>query len=71
MAFVGATGAGKSTILKLLNRFYDVTNGSICIDGQDIRDVDLRRCVSLFPRSCPECPCILLYVTVDESRRRL
>ncbi|KAH6634036.1 hypothetical protein B0J18DRAFT_6634 [Chaetomium sp. MPI-SDFR-AT-0129] len=41
IAFVGATGAGKSTILKLLDRFYDVTKGSIKIDGQDIRDVDL------------------------------
>ncbi|KAL1901939.1 hypothetical protein Sste5346_001645 [Sporothrix stenoceras] len=41
VAFVGATGAGKSTILKLLDRFYDVTEGSIKIDGQDIRDVDL------------------------------
>jgi ABC-type transport system involved in Fe-S cluster assembly fused permease/ATPase subunit len=41
VAFVGATGAGKSTILKLLNRFYDVTAGSVMIDGQDIRDVDL------------------------------
>ncbi|KAK4240854.1 hypothetical protein C8A03DRAFT_12866 [Achaetomium macrosporum] len=41
VAFVGATGAGKSTILKLLDRFYDVTKGSIEIDGQDIRDVDL------------------------------
>ncbi|OAA65452.1 vacuolar ABC heavy metal transporter [Niveomyces insectorum RCEF 264] len=40
-AFVGATGAGKSTILKLLDRFYDVTEGSILIDGQDVRDVDL------------------------------
>ncbi|PHH59094.1 hypothetical protein CDD81_3805 [Ophiocordyceps australis] len=41
VAFVGATGAGKSTMLKLLDRFYDVTGGSIEIDGQDIRDVDL------------------------------
>ncbi|KAK3496836.1 uncharacterized protein B0T23DRAFT_393161 [Neurospora hispaniola] len=41
VAFVGATGAGKSTMLKLLDRFYDVTGGSINIDGQDIRDVNL------------------------------
>lgn len=41
IAFVGATGAGKSTMLKLLNRFYDVTEGAIRIDGQDLRDVDL------------------------------
>lgn len=43
VAFVGATGAGKSTILRLLDRFYDVTDGAIKIDGQDIRDVQLSR----------------------------
>lgn len=41
IALVGETGGGKSTILKLLYRFYDVTHGSILIDGQDIRDVTL------------------------------
>ncbi|KZF19752.1 hypothetical protein L228DRAFT_40172 [Xylona heveae TC161] len=41
VAFVGETGGGKSTILKLLFRFYDVKNGSIKIDGQDLRDVTL------------------------------
>ncbi|KAK2040158.1 ABC transporter [Colletotrichum somersetense] len=41
VAFVGATGAGKSTMLKLLNRFYDASEGSILIDGQDVREVDL------------------------------
>ncbi|KAF7543287.1 hypothetical protein G7Z17_g10856 [Cylindrodendrum hubeiense] len=41
VAFVGATGAGKSTLIKLLDRFYDVADGAIRIDGQDIRDVDL------------------------------
>lgn len=44
-AIVGATGAGKSTILKLIDRLYDVTKGSIEIDGQDIRNVDLHRYV--------------------------
>ena len=38
-AFVGATGSGKSTIGRLLFRYYDIANGSIKIDGQDIRDV--------------------------------
>ena len=38
-AFVGATGSGKSTIGRLLFRYYDVSGGSISIDGQDIRDV--------------------------------
>jgi subfamily B ATP-binding cassette protein MsbA len=41
VAFVGSTGAGKSTLLDLVPRFYDVTSGSIIIDGYDIRDVTL------------------------------
>ena len=40
-AFVGSTGAGKSTLLDLIPRFYDVTGGSISIDGIDIRDITL------------------------------
>ncbi len=39
VAFVGPTGAGKSTISKLILRFYDVTTGSVKIDGVDVRDV--------------------------------
>ncbi|MEY8831137.1 ABC transporter ATP-binding protein/permease [Sedimentitalea sp. XS_ASV28] len=39
VAIVGATGSGKSTIGRLLFRFYDVTGGALSIDGQDIRDV--------------------------------
>ena len=38
IAFVGSTGAGKTTITNLLNRFYDIESGSITIDGTDIRD---------------------------------
>lgn len=41
-AIVGATGAGKSTVVKLLLRFYDVTGGRITLDGHDLRDLDLR-----------------------------
>jgi ABC-type transport system involved in Fe-S cluster assembly fused permease/ATPase subunit len=41
VAFVGETGGGKSTMLKLLLRYYDVSNGGIRIDGQDIRNVTL------------------------------
>lgn len=42
VAIVGANGAGKSTIIKLLMRFYDVTEGSILINGTDIRQVNLQ-----------------------------
>ncbi|SNR59598.1 ABC transporter ATP-binding protein [Halorubrum vacuolatum] len=42
LALVGPTGAGKSTVLKLLLRMYDVDEGAIRIDGHDIRDVTLR-----------------------------
>lgn len=41
VALVGATGSGKSTVINLLPRFYDVTNGAILIDGQDIRNYRL------------------------------
>jgi ATP-binding cassette, subfamily B, bacterial MsbA len=41
IALVGSTGAGKSTLLDLIPRFYDVTQGSIRIDGMDIREVTL------------------------------
>lgn len=42
VAFVGATGAGKSTILKLLTRLYEVTDGRITLDGIDIKDIPLK-----------------------------
>ncbi|WP_460218360.1 ABC transporter ATP-binding protein [Psychroserpens sp. MEBiC05023] len=42
IAIVGATGAGKSTIINLLNRFYDINDGSICIDGTDIKSLTLK-----------------------------
>ncbi len=50
VAFVGATGAGKSTIMNLLSRFYDIQKGQILIDGQDIKEFskeELRRNVGL------------------------
>ena len=40
-AVVGPTGSGKTTIMNLLNRFYDVSSGAILFDGVDIRDMDL------------------------------
>lgn len=42
MALVGSSGAGKSTLCSLIPRFYDVTGGSIKIDGTDIRDIKLK-----------------------------
>lgn len=53
VAFVGETGGGKSTMLKLLFRFYDATGGSIMIDGQDLRSVtqsSLRDALGLVPQ---------------------
>jgi ATP-binding cassette subfamily B protein len=41
VALVGETGAGKSTLVKLVARFYDVTAGSVLVDGVDVRDYDL------------------------------
>ncbi len=50
IAFVGSTGAGKTTITNLINRFYDIDSGSITIDGVDIRKIkrdDLRRNIAM------------------------
>ncbi len=41
VAFVGQTGAGKSTLVKLVARFYDVTSGQVLVDGVDVRDFDI------------------------------
>jgi ATP-binding cassette subfamily B protein len=53
LAVVGETGAGKSTLSRLLFRFYDVSGGRITIDGQDIRDVSqesLRAAIGIVPQ---------------------
>jgi len=53
VAIVGPTGAGKSTISRLLFRFYDVSGGHVLIDGQDIRDVtqtSLRAAIGIVPQ---------------------
>jgi ABC-type multidrug transport system fused ATPase/permease subunit len=67
IAFVGETGAGKTSILKLLFRFYDVSAGSIEIDGQDIRDVtlsSLRDAIGVVPQDP-----VLFNATVMENLR--
>ena len=53
LAIVGASGAGKSTISRLLFRFYDIDEGKIAIDGQDIRDItqsSLRAAIGIVPQ---------------------
>lgn len=53
VAIVGATGAGKSTVSRLIYRFFDVTGGAICIGGQDIRSVtqqSLRAAIGIVPQ---------------------
>jgi ATP-binding cassette subfamily B protein len=65
LALVGPTGAGKSTVLKLLLRMYDVDEGAIAIDGQDLRDVtipSLRRQVGYVSQDT-----FLFYGTVAEN----
>jgi ATP-binding cassette subfamily B protein len=53
VAVVGPTGAGKSTLSRILYRFYDIAGGSVSIDGQDIRDVtqaSLRAAIGIVPQ---------------------
>ncbi|RZJ35494.1 MAG: ABC transporter ATP-binding protein [Flavobacterium sp.] len=53
LAILGKTGSGKSTILSLISRLYDVTDGKIAIDGRDIRQVnlfDLRKSIGIVPQ---------------------
>ena len=65
LALVGPTGAGKSTVLKLLLRMYDVNDGAIRIDGTDVRDVtipSLRRSIGYVSQET-----FLFYGTVEEN----
>jgi len=52
VALVGSTGSGKSTIMRLLYRFYEISEGQILIDGEDITKMhvnDLRRNIAIVP----------------------
>ena len=67
IAFVGPSGAGKSTVANLIPRFYDVTGGSITIDGQDVRAVtteSLRTQIGIVPQET-----VLFSATVRENIR--
>ena len=58
-ALIGTTGSGKSTIVNLIPRFYEVTQGAIFVDGTDIREVrqhELRDGLVTFPRKAPYSP---------------
>lgn len=78
VAVVGPTGAGKSTIIRLLLRLYDVTEGSVTLDGNDLRELDLgdlRRSIGLvsqntflFPGTVAE---NIAYGTPDASREQI
>ncbi|NLC78413.1 MAG: ABC transporter ATP-binding protein, partial [Ruminococcaceae bacterium] len=66
-AIIGSTGSGKSTILNLIMRFYDVTGGSIKIDGTDIRDIttdELRGTIGFVPQKG-----VLFSGTIEENLR--
>ncbi len=67
VAVVGASGEGKSTLVKLLFRFYDPDQGQVLIDGQDLRDVtqtSLRRVMAIVPQDC-----VLFNDTLGENIR--
>lgn len=53
VAFIGSTGSGKSTLIQLIPRFYDVTDGQVLVDGIDVRDYklkDLRQKIGYIPQ---------------------
>ena len=74
IAFVGSTGAGKTTIINLINRFYEIQNGTITYDGIDIRDIrkdDLRRSLSMVIQDTREVEEAARIANADSFIRRL
>lgn len=66
-AFIGATGSGKSTLVNLVPRFYDVTGGSVLVGGVDVRDLpqkELREAIGFVPQKG-----VLLSGTIDSNLR--
>lgn len=66
-AFIGATGSGKSTLVNLVPRFYDVTDGSVLVGGIDVRDLpqkELREAIGFVPQKG-----VLLSGTIDSNLR--
>lgn len=66
-AFIGSTGSGKSTVVNLVPRFYDVTEGAVLINGVDIREVkqhDLRETIGYVPQKS-----VLFTGTIDSNLR--
>ncbi|SYZ78651.1 ABC transporter ATP-binding protein [Trichococcus shcherbakoviae] len=67
IAFIGSTGSGKSTLIQLIPRFYDVTKGRILIDGHDVRDYNLkalRKKIGFIPQKA-----LLFTGTISENLR--
>ena len=67
VAIIGSTGSGKSTLVNLIPRFYDVTEGSVSIDGVDVRDMsqkELRDCLGYVPQKG-----VLFSGTIDSNIR--
>ncbi|OHS94222.1 ABC transporter family protein [Tritrichomonas foetus] len=65
VAFVGESGCGKSTTLQLLQRFYDIVEGQILIDGVDIREIS-PRCLRSFISIVPQSP-VLFSMSISEN----
>lgn len=67
VAFIGSTGSGKSTLIQLIPRFYDVTEGQVLVDGQDVRAYrlkDLREKIGYIPQKAQ-----LFTGTIEENLR--
>ena len=60
MALIGPTGSGKSTVTNLIPRFYDATEGTVRVDGHDVRDLQLRSaCAARSALSCRSRSCLV------------